>query len=275
MSSTAELVPLATIVPPANHEVGGGFDALVDGRSVRVRAVLERTVVVEHHENGERSVVRKDICMVNPDPGSGGGCQENRPSSGDSRGIDGFRRALRGGVAMKIACVLAGNFEDSEFQEPYDAYKKAGHDVTVIGNKAGDKLEGKKHQVTATVDKSIDEVKPEQFDALFIPGGYSPDQLRANPKFVDFTKAFFTGNKPVFAICHGPQLLISAGVVGGRKLTAWKTIQADLGYTGANVVDEPVVVDGNLVTSRQPDDIPQFIEASEKLLAKVPAGATR
>ena len=174
---------------------------------------------------------------------------------------------------MKIACVLTNFFEDSEFKDPYDAYKQAGHEVTIIGNQAGEEIEGKKHNVKTKVDKSIDEVTPEQFDALFIPGGYSPDQLRANPKFVEFTKSFFKNDKPVLAICHGPQLMISAGVTGGRKMTAWKTIQVDLGFTGANVVDEPVVVDGNLVTSRQPSDIPAFIEESKKLLEKVPAGA--
>ena len=173
---------------------------------------------------------------------------------------------------MKIATVLTKMFEDPEFTDPYEAFKAAGHEVTVIGPEAGAELKGKQGQATVKADKSIDEVTPDQFDALFIPGGYSPDQLRANPKFVEFTKAFFSADKPVLAICHGPQLLISADVVNGRKLTAWKTIQKDLQYTGAKVVDEPVVVDGNLVTSRQPDDIPVFIEESKKVLEKVPAG---
>jgi protease I len=174
---------------------------------------------------------------------------------------------------MKIACVLTGMFEDSEFKDPYEAYKQAGHEVTVISKQAGEELKGKKGQVTTRADKAIDDVKPDQFDALFIPGGFSPDQLRADPKFVQFTKAFFTATKPVMAICHGPQLLISADVVKGRKLTAWKTVQDDLKYTGAQVVDQEVVVDGNLVTSRQPSDIPAFIDASLKVMQQVPAGA--
>lgn len=172
---------------------------------------------------------------------------------------------------MKIACVLTNWFEDPEFKEPYDAFVQAGHELTVIGNEAGEQVEGKRHQVKTTVDKAIGDVSPDQFDALFIPGGYSPDQLRAKPEFVQFTQAFFEQDKPVLAICHGPQLLITAGVTKGRTLTAWKTIQGDLKYTGANVVDQEVVTDGNLVTSRQPDDIPAFNRESLALLEKVPS----
>ena len=174
---------------------------------------------------------------------------------------------------MRIACLLDSGFEDSEFKHPYDAFKQAGHQVTVIGLEAGKDLNGKKDQVTTRAETGIDQVRPDQFDALFIPGGYSPDHLRANPKMVSFTRAFFDAQKPVFAICHGPQLLITAGVVKGRKLTAWQTIQDDLKQVGANVVDQDVVVDKNLVTSRKPADIPAFIRESLKVLEKVPIGA--
>jgi protease I len=174
---------------------------------------------------------------------------------------------------MKIACLLDSDFEDSEFQKPYEAYTQAGHQVTIVGLKAGTDLKGKKGTATTKSEKSIDQVSAAQFDALFIPGGYSPDHLRANSKVVEFTKEFADGGKPIFAICHGPQLLMTAGVVKGRKLTAWTTIQRDLEQVGANVVDQEVVVDGNLVTSRKPDDIPAFIRESEKLLKPVPAGA--
>lgn len=173
---------------------------------------------------------------------------------------------------MKIACLLDSGFEDSEFQQPYQAFKEAGHPVTIIGLERGKELKGKKGQVTTKADIGIDEARPEQFDALFIPGGYSPDHLRANPKMVAFVKPFFEANKPVFAICHGPQLLMTAGVVKGRKLTAWQTIQDDLKQVGANVEDKEVVVDGNLVTSRKPADIPAFTRESLKLLEKVPIG---
>src|SRR5438067_7959745 len=173
---------------------------------------------------------------------------------------------------MRIACLLDSDFEDSEFKQPYDAFQQTGHRVTVIGLEPGKELKGKKGQVTTKAEVGIDHVKPEQFDALFIPGGYSPDHLRANPQAVAFTKAFFDAQKPVLAICHGPQLLITARVVKGRKLTAWQTIQDDLKQVGADVVDQEVVVDRNLITSRKPADIPAFIRESSKLLEKVPVG---
>jgi protease I len=174
---------------------------------------------------------------------------------------------------MRIACVLDVDYEDAEFKQPYDAFRKAGHQVTIIGLAAGKELRGKRGTVTVKAEAGIDQVRPEQFDALFIPGGYSPDHLRADPRMVAFTKAFFDAEKPVFAICHGPQLLITARVVKGRTMTAWKTIQDDLQQVGAKVVDKEVVVDRNLVTSRQPSDIPAFIRESLKLLEKVPVGS--
>ena len=167
---------------------------------------------------------------------------------------------------MRIACVLAGGFEDSEFRKPYDAFRDAGHDVTIIGKKKGDKLEGKNGKEKTQADLGIDEAHAEDYHALFIPGGHSPDMLRADPRFVELTKAF--ADKPILAICHGPQLLLTAGLVDGKRLTAWKTVQVDLRAAGAEVVDEAVVVDGSLVTSRQPDDIPKFIERSLALLAE-------
>ena len=172
---------------------------------------------------------------------------------------------------MKIACVLGPKFEDSEFKDPYEAFSAAGHEVTVVGLEAGAQLEGDKGKVKATIDKSFKDVKPDQFDALFIPGGSSPDKLRAHEDAVAFVKAFMRAGKPVFAICHGPQLLLSADEYKSHRMTAWKTIQGDLKRAGANVVDEEVVVDRNLVTSRQPSDIPAFIRESLKVLDQVPA----
>jgi protease I len=165
---------------------------------------------------------------------------------------------------MRIACVLAEGFEDSELRKPYDALRDAGHEVIVIGKKKGEKLEGKAGKEKTKADLGIDEAHAEDYHALFIPGGHSPDMLRADPRFVAFTKAF--ADKPILAICHGPQLLMSAGLVQGRRMTAWKTVQVDLKLAGVDVVDEAVVVDGNLVTSRQPGDIPAFIERSLELL---------
>jgi protease I len=172
---------------------------------------------------------------------------------------------------MKIACVLGPKFEDSEFKEPFEAFRQAGHEVTVIGTEAGVRLGGDKGKVEATVEKAFKDVKPGDFDALLIPGGSSPDKLRAHDEAVRFVKSFMTAGKPVFAICHGPQLLLTADEHTRHRMTAWKTVQGDLKKAGANVVDQEVVVDRNLVTSRQPADIPAFIRESQKLLEHVPA----
>lgn len=172
---------------------------------------------------------------------------------------------------MNIATVLGPGFEDSEFKDPYDAFRNAGHEVTIVGLEAGAELQGSKGKVKATVDRALKDVKPDQFDALLIPGGGSPDKLRAHDEAVNFVKAFMTANKPTFAICHGPQLLLTADEYKGHKMTAWKTVLGDLKKAGANVVDQEVVVDRNLVTSRQPSDIPAFIRESLKVMEHVPA----
>lgn len=172
---------------------------------------------------------------------------------------------------MKIACVLGPKFEDSEFKDPYDGFRRAGHEVMIVGLEAGADLEGDKGKVKARVDRSFKDVKPDGFDALFIPGGGSPDKLRAHDEAVSFVKSFMRSGKPVFAICHGPQLLLTAEEFKNHRMTAWKTVQGDLKKAGADVVDQEVVVDRNLVTSRQPSDIPAFIRESERLLQQVPA----
>lgn len=165
---------------------------------------------------------------------------------------------------MRIACLMASDFEDSEFRVPYDRFRAAGHEVRIIGLQSGQTLRGKHGRETIPTDKGVDEVTPEDFDALFIPGGYSPDQLRADPRMVDFVRAF--QDRPIFAICHGPQLLLTAGMVQGRNVTAWKTVQVDLRNAGAKVKDREVVVDDNLVTSRKPDDLDAFVRESLRVL---------
>ncbi|HEY1456195.1 MAG TPA: type 1 glutamine amidotransferase domain-containing protein [Candidatus Dormibacteraeota bacterium] len=172
---------------------------------------------------------------------------------------------------MKIACVLGPNFEDSEFNEPYDAFRSAGMDVTIVGLESGAELQGSKGKVKASVDKTFHDVRPDEFDALFIPGGGSPDKLRAHDEAVRFVKAFMSAGKPVFAICHGPQLLLTADEYKGHRMTAWKTVQGDLKKAGGNVADQEVVVDRNLVTSRQPSDLPAFVRESLKVMHAVPS----
>lgn len=168
---------------------------------------------------------------------------------------------------MRVACVLANGFEDSEFRKPYDALREAGHEVVIIGLETGQKLDGYKGvEKGVTVEKSFAEVSPDGFDALLIPGGQSPDRLRAHQPPVDFVRAFFEAGKPVAAICHGPQIFLTADTFRDHRMTAWKTIQLDLKLAGADVVDEEVVVDRNLVTSRQPSDIPAFVRGTLQLL---------
>lgn len=167
----------------------------------------------------------------------------------------------------KIATVLTDLFEDVEYTDPAKAYKEAGHEVVTIEKEKGKQVTGKQGKETVTIDQSIDDVKPEDFDALFIPGGFSPDQLRGDERFVTFAKHFMDKKKPVFAICHGPQLLITAKTLEGRKATGFKSIQVDMEYAGATVKDEEVLVcQDQLVTSRQPDDIPAFNKEALKLL---------
>ncbi|MFC4558520.1 type 1 glutamine amidotransferase domain-containing protein [Virgibacillus kekensis] len=172
-------------------------------------------------------------------------------------------------MGKKIATVLTDMFEDVEYTKPAEAFKDAGHEVITIEKEKGKKVTGKNDDVTVTIDEEIDKVNPDDFDALFIPGGFSPDQLRADERFVGFAKHFMDEKKPVLAICHGPQLLITAKTLEGRKATGFKSIQVDMEYAGADVQDEEVVVcKDQLVTSRNPDDIPAFNKESLKLLNK-------
>jgi len=170
-------------------------------------------------------------------------------------------------MGKKIACVITDMFEDVEYTDPVKAFKDAGHEVVTIEKEKGKEVTGKQKETTVKIDASIDDVNPDNFDALFIPGGFSPDQLRADDRFVAFAKHFMDVKKPVFAICHGPQLLITAKTLEGRKATGYKSIHVDMEYAGANVQDEEVVVCNNqLVTSRQPDDIPAFNREALTLL---------
>src|SRR5699024_6673013 len=143
-------------------------------------------------------------------------------------------------MGKKVAVVLTDLFEDVEYTDPAKALKEAGHELTVIENKKGNVVTGKNGEAKITVDASIDEVKHEDFDALMIPGGFSPDILRADYRFVEFSKAFMYAKKPVLTICHGPQLLITAKTLNGRKATGYKSIHVDLINAGVDFVDEEV-----------------------------------
>jgi protease I len=158
----------------------------------------------------------------------------------------------------KIACLLADGFEDSELQVPCDWLSAAGYPVEIIGETAGDVLKGKKGRESAVVDMSIDEVDVDSYEGLLIPGGHSPDVLRADDRFVEFVRAFDSTGRPIAAVCHGPQLLLTAELQRGRTMTAWPTVQGDLRQAGANVIDRAVVVDDNWITSRNPGDLQAF-----------------
>jgi protease I len=165
-------------------------------------------------------------------------------------------------IVSKIAVIITDLFEDSEYTEPAKAFKEKGHEVVHVGLKQGETVKGKKEGTEVRVDHAVDSVSVEDFDALLIPGGYSPDKLRAHEEPVQFVRDFVNSGKPVFSICHAPQILITADVLKGRKITGWKSIVQDIKNAGARFVDKKVVEDGNLVSSRQPGDLPEFIAAS-------------
>lgn len=167
-----------------------------------------------------------------------------------------------------VAMIVAPQFEDSEAVDPKKYLEENGAKVTVIGL-SNDEIEGKKG-AKLKPDTTVDSVSPDQFDALVIPGGGSPENLRINDQAVEFTRKFAESGKPVASICHGPQLLISAEVVRGKTMTCVAKIRDDVKNAGANYVDEALVVDENFITSRVPGDIPQFNEGIAKALAGAP-----
>jgi len=164
-------------------------------------------------------------------------------------------------AGKKVAIIAADMVERVELAEPRKALKEAGAETELISMKPG-KIRSFNHFDPAEevpVDKTVEEVDAADYDALMIPGGVgNPDQLRGDENIVSFVRDFFEQGKPVAAICHGPWVLVEAGVVRGRKLTSWPTLQTDIRNAGGNWVDEQVVVDSGLVTSRKPDDIPAF-----------------
>ena len=161
----------------------------------------------------------------------------------------------------KIAILTENGFEESELLSPKQALEEAGATVHIISPQQEKVRAMKEHQwsVECKVDKHISQVHADEYDGLLLPGGvFNPDKLRTNAEALTFVKDFFSAGKPVAAICHGPQTLISAGVVSGRKMTSYPSIKQDMINAGVNWVDEEVVVDQCLVTSRSPKDLPAF-----------------
>ncbi|MGE0401973.1 MAG: type 1 glutamine amidotransferase domain-containing protein [Kofleriaceae bacterium] len=166
----------------------------------------------------------------------------------------------------RIAFVVGEDFEDSEFRKPCAALRQAGHEIDILGIEAGAHIKGKKGETETTIDKAAKDADPASYDALVIPGGYSPDHLRTNQDVVKLVTAMTKTGKVIAAVCHAPSLLIEAGVVKGKTLTSFGSIKTDLVNAGAKWVDKEVVVDGNLITSRNPHDLPAFIRAIEHAL---------
>ncbi|WP_453990998.1 type 1 glutamine amidotransferase domain-containing protein [Bacillus nitroreducens] len=161
---------------------------------------------------------------------------------------------------MATVCfLLADNYEDSEMKNPYEALNEAGHKTVVVGIEKGVELKGKKGTVSYTSDLSISEVKADDFDAVIIPGGSAPEALRVNEDIVTFVKQANEQGKVIAGICHGPQVMISADILKGVSATSYIGIRDDLKNAGSNFLDQEVVVDGNIITSRTPKDEPAFI----------------
>jgi len=177
---------------------------------------------------------------------------------------------------VRVAVIATDGFEETELTEPVRALKEAGAQADVISLKGG-QIQAFRHNdkgIMVNVDKTLDQVQPDQYDALLLPGGaLNADQLRMEPKVQAFIRDVQSSGKPMAVICHAPWELISAGVAKGRTLTSYHTIQDDLRNAGANWVDQEVVEDGNLVTSRQPDDLPAFNQAMLRLFSRVPTAA--
>lgn len=164
-------------------------------------------------------------------------------------------------MSKRVLILATDGFEQSELIEPRKALEQAGIETVVASPKRG-AIQGWNHRdwgERVPVDAGLDEVAAADFDALLLPGGQmNPDALRLEPRVIDLIGDFDEAGKPIAAICHGPWLLVEADIVDGRTVTGWPSIRTDLENAGGKVVDAPVAVDGNLITSRKPDDIPMF-----------------
>ena len=174
-------------------------------------------------------------------------------------------------MPQRIMILATNGFEQSELEQPKATLEKAGYDVVVVSPEDGE-IKGWDEDdwgETVNVDLTLDEANEADFDALVLPGGQiNPDILRLNDRAIQIVRDFDDAGKPIAAICHAPWLLVEADIVDGRRVTSWPSVRTDLANAGGDVVDEEAVVDGNLVTSRNPDDIPAFCDALTGLLEK-------
>jgi len=169
-------------------------------------------------------------------------------------------------LMKKMLILLERGLEDSEFIYPYYRFQEEGYKMDIVAPEAKTEYTGK-HGVSFASEFDPAEVNLDDYEALIIPGGQAPDRMRIHPNMVNLVKAAHRKGKVIAAVCHGPQMLIEADIVRGKTATSWPSVRTDLRYAGARVVDEAAVVDGNIVTSRSPDDLPDFCGATIKLLA--------
>jgi protease I len=169
---------------------------------------------------------------------------------------------------MKALIISADNFEDTELLYPYYRLKEESIEVDIASIKKG--LIKGVHGYEAEANKDLAEVRAGEYDLLVLPGGRAPEKIRKEKEAIEIARHFFENNKPVSAICHGPQTLITAGLLKGRHATSYKTVATEMKEAGALYEDKEVIVDGNLVTSRQPSDLPAFMRETMKMLKKAP-----
>ena len=165
------------------------------------------------------------------------------------------------GVQKRVAILIEHGVEDAEFQIPYKALKMAGIDVVVLGSRTNEDYKGKQGKLSMKADATTTEASPEEFDAVIIPGGMAPDRMRVNPNTVQFVRSAMQQGKLIAAVCHGPQVLIEGDLLKGKNATGFMAIRKDMQNAGAHYINEPLVVDGNLITSRQPSDLAIFTTA--------------
>jgi protease I len=188
-------------------------------------------------------------------------CTESRPTPNTSGAL----------VGKRIAILVEEGFEQPELLKPRAALAEAGAETVIVSPHTG-MLRAWNHDqwgVYVTVDSALSSVRPADFDGLLLPGGViNPDKLRLDPQAIEFVRTFVASGRPVASICHGPWMLVEANVVRGRRVTSWPSLRTDLVNAGAQWTDEPVVIDNHLVTSRKPEDIPQFNAAFIRMLSQ-------
>lgn len=167
---------------------------------------------------------------------------------------------------MKALIISADNFEDTELLVPYYRLREEGIEVDIASPQKG--LIKGKHGYEVEANKSLNEVNPDDYEILILPGGKAPGVVRKDTHALEIARHFFQKNKPVSAICHGPQTLITAGLLNGRRATSYKSVAQEMKAAGVRYEDAEVVVDGNLITSRQPSDLPAFMRELMKMIQK-------